>query len=80
MFPDANTTNVFITCHALTTEFLIYATDMGHIVYFVVEEWALASEYKHAVGINSLHVDSAGSRLVFIDIKSLGYVYDAVSL
>lgn len=53
---------------------------MGHIVYFHVEEWAFANEYKHAVGISSIFPDSIGTRLVFCDIKSQAYVYDAVSL
>lgn len=62
----------------MTTDFLVYATDMGDIVYFHVEEWAVAVEYKHTVGINKIFVDSAGSRLVFFDVKSQGYLFDAV--
>lgn len=52
---------------------------MGHINYFHIEEWAMANEYKHSVGINSLYPDSVGTKLVFHDIKSHAYVYDAVS-
>lgn len=51
---------------------------MGHIVYFHVEEWAVAIEYKHNVGINNIFVDAAGTRLVFFDAKSQGYLFDAV--
>lgn len=57
---------------------MVYATDMGHIVYFHVEEWAVSVEYKHNVGINSIFVDSAGTRLIFFDVKSQGYLYDTV--
>ncbi|XP_063927605.1 WD repeat-containing protein 19 [Zophobas morio] len=78
MFPDANSPNLFITCHALTTDFLIYGTDMGNIVYFHVEEWAVATEYSHSVGITNIFSDPAGSRIIFVDIKGLGYVYNAV--
>ncbi|EFA01913.1 WD repeat-containing protein 19 isoform X3 [Tribolium castaneum] len=78
MFPNANSPNLFITCHFLTTDFLIYGTDMGNIVYFHVEEWALAHEYKHEVGIVNVFADPAGTRLVFVDIKGQGYVYNAV--
>lgn len=78
IFPDVDSTNVFITCHNLTTDFLIYATDMGDIVYFHVEEWAVAIEYKHNVGINHIFVDSTGTRLIFFDVKSQGYLFDAV--
>lgn len=79
IFPEADSANVFITCHNLTTDFLVYATDMGHIVYFHVEEWAIAVEYKHSVGVNNIFVDSAGTRLIFFDVKSQGYLFDAVS-
>lgn len=78
IFPEADSTNFYITCHNLTTDFLIYATDMGHIVYFHVEEWAIAIEYKHTVGISNIFVDSAGTRLIFFDVKSQGYLFDAV--
>lgn len=78
LFPDSNSENIVITCHALTTDFLIYGTDMGHVVYFHVEEWARASQYKHAVGLVEIFPDLAGTRLVFLDIKSHGYLYNAV--
>lgn len=51
---------------------------MGHIIYFHIEEWSKAIEYKHNVGISNIYLDPAGTRLVFIDIKGLGYVYNAV--
>lgn len=78
MFPDASASNLFISCHVLTTDFLIYGTDMGTIVYFYVEEWALASEFTHSVGITNIWADPAGTRLVFLDIKGQGYVHNAV--
>lgn len=78
MFPDSNGSNVFITCHSLTPEFLIYATDMGHIVYVHLEELNVATEFKHSIGISNLYTDSAGTRLVFVDTKSQAYVYDVV--
>lgn len=79
IFPDANSQNVFITCHSLSVDFLVYASDMGHLVYFHIEDWAVSNEYKHTVGINSVFGDSVGTRLVFCDSKSQAYVYDAVS-
>lgn len=52
---------------------------MGHIVYFHIEDWAVANEFSHDVGITELFVDPAGARLVFLDIKGKGYVYNGVS-
>lgn len=53
---------------------------MGHIVYFHLEEWAQATEYKHSIGISNIFVDPAGTRLVFIDVRTKGYVFNAVSI
>ncbi|CAH0560259.1 unnamed protein product [Brassicogethes aeneus] len=77
MFPNASTKQCVITCHALTTDFLVYATDMGQITYFHIEDWAVAGEFSHEVGITDLYVDPAGARLVFLDIRGKGYVYNA---
>lgn len=78
-FPDNQTESIVITCQELTADFLIYGSDMGHIVYFHVEEWARAVEFKHSVGITDIFVDPAGTRLVFLDVKAKGYVFNAVS-
>ncbi|XP_066257249.1 WD repeat-containing protein 19 isoform X1 [Euwallacea similis] len=79
LFPEEGNQNFLITCHELTTDFLVYGTDMGHLVYFHVEEWAKAIEYKHNVGISNIYLDPSGTRLVLIDEKGLGYVYNAVT-
>lgn len=77
-FPDNQNENVIITCHELTTDFLIYGTDMGDIIYFHIEEWAKAVEYRYSVGITHIFADPAGTRLVFIDTKSKGHVFNGV--
>lgn len=52
---------------------------MGHIWYFLLEEWAVVSELQHVISIKAVYPDCAGTRLVFIDAKSDGYVYNPVS-
>lgn len=76
-FPDETNDSVVITSHELTADFLIYASDMGSIVYFHVDEWSKALEYKHVIGVTDIYVDPAGTRLVFLDIKTKGYVFNA---
>nr|CAI5868921.1 unnamed protein product [Callosobruchus analis] len=78
LFPDDDNETMVITCHELTADFLVYATDMGHIIYFHMEDWARALEYRHAIGITSIFVDLAGTRLIFLDIKTKGYIFNAV--
>nr|CAD7586642.1 unnamed protein product [Timema genevievae] len=70
LFPDEHTPDIKLTCHALTTDFLIFASDMGHIQYFFIEDWKIISEYKHTVGIRSVHADQSGARLIVVDDKS----------
>ncbi|XP_072391731.1 WD repeat-containing protein 19 isoform X3 [Diabrotica undecimpunctata] len=77
-FPENINESIVITCHELTADFLIYATDMGSILYFHLDEWSRALEYKHSIGIINVYVDPAGTRLVFVDIKINGYVFNAV--
>jgi WD repeat-containing protein 19 len=53
---------------------------MGHIHYFFLEDWKLVTDFRHSVGIRELYADQMGSRLVVVDEKSEGYVYNPVSV
>jgi hypothetical protein len=53
---------------------------MGHIHYFFLEDWKLVTNFRHNVGIRELYADEMGSRLVVVDDKSEGYVYNPVSV
>ncbi|KAM7326335.1 hypothetical protein ACRRTK_014813 [Alexandromys fortis] len=68
-----------ILCHALTSDFLIYGTDTGIIQYFFIEDWQFVNDYRHPVGVKKLFPDPNGTRLVFIDEKSDGFVYCPVN-
>ncbi|GAB1289679.1 WD repeat-containing protein 19 [Apodemus speciosus] len=68
-----------ILCHALTSDFLIYGTDTGSIQYFFIEDWQFVNDYRHPVGVKKLFPDPNGTRLVFIDEKSDGFVYCPVN-
>ncbi|XP_074649650.1 WD repeat-containing protein 19-like isoform X1 [Tubulanus polymorphus] len=78
LFPDDSSSGR-ITCHDVTPEFLIYGTDTGGIHYFYIEDWQFVNEFRHVVGIRKLFPDPSGTRLVFIDDKSDGYVYNPVN-
>ncbi|EHB16212.1 WD repeat-containing protein 19, partial [Heterocephalus glaber] len=68
-----------ILCHALTCEFLIYGTDTGVIQYFYIEDWQFVNDYRHPASVKKIFPDSNGTRLVFIDEKSDGFVYCPVN-
>nr|XP_020772226.1 WD repeat-containing protein 19 isoform X3 [Odocoileus virginianus texanus] len=68
-----------ILCHALTGDFLIYGTDTGVIQYFYIEDWQFVNDYRHPVSVKKIFPDPNGTRLVFIDEKSDGYVYCPVN-
>lgn len=50
----------------------------GGLFYFYIEDWQYVNEFKHMVGIRKLFPDPSGTRLVFIDQKKDGYVYNPV--
>ncbi|KAL7856198.1 hypothetical protein AOLI_G00198020 [Acnodon oligacanthus] len=64
-----------ILSHALTTEFLFFGTDTGLIQCFYIEDWQSVNEYRHPVGVRKVFPDPNGTRLVFIDDKSDGFLY-----
>ncbi|XP_066242265.1 WD repeat-containing protein 19 [Saccopteryx leptura] len=68
-----------ILCHALTGDFLIYGTDIGVIQYFCIEDWQFVNSYRHPVSVKKIFPDPNGTRLVFIDEKSDGFVYCLVN-
>jgi WD repeat-containing protein 19 len=60
--------------------FLFMIFQNGGINYFYVEDWNFVNEFRHVVGIRRIFPDLGGTRLVFIDDKSDGFVYNPVSL
>ncbi|NP_001253801.1 WD repeat-containing protein 19 isoform X1 [Macaca nemestrina] len=68
-----------ILCHALTSDFLIYGTDTGVVQYFYIEDWQFVNDYRHPVSVKKIFPDPNGTRLVFIDEKSDGFVYCPVN-
>ena len=51
----------------------------GGINYFYIEDWQYVNEFRHVVGIKKLFPDPSGTRLIFVDDKSDGFVYNPVS-
>ncbi|MFT7807501.1 WD repeat-containing protein 19 [Arapaima gigas] len=64
-----------IMAHSLTADFLFYSTNTGVIQCFYIEDWQYINEYRHTVGVRKLFPDPNGTRLVFIDDKSDGFLY-----
>ncbi|XP_043827946.1 WD repeat-containing protein 19 isoform X2 [Dromiciops gliroides] len=78
LFPEVDD-RCRILCHALTGDFLIYGTDTGVIRYFFIEDWQYVNEYRHSVSVKKIFPDPNGTKLVFIDEKSEGFVYCPVN-
>ncbi|XP_033151468.1 WD repeat-containing protein 19 isoform X1 [Drosophila mauritiana] len=64
-----------ITCFALSQELLIFATDIGHLVFYSLEKWDSCTIYRHSMGIRQLFMDIEGTKVIFIDDHSQGYVF-----
>lgn len=67
-----------ISSHQLTTNFLIFATNLGHIRYFSLDDWKFATEFRHDSGIKDLYSDPSGTRLIFLDEKTNSYLYNPI--
>ncbi|KAG7198199.1 hypothetical protein KM043_005609 [Ampulex compressa] len=78
MFPDITSSDARITCHALSSDFLVYGDDMGHIVYFCLEVFNQCMEFTHNNGIKEIYLDANGTQMCFIDNEVVVYVYDPV--
>lgn len=78
LFPDPEHGNSPITCHTLTAQFLIFGTQNGSIHFFYIEDWQYVMEHRHLAGIRKIFPDPSGTRIVFIDEKSDGYVLNPV--
>lgn len=64
-----------ISCLNLTNDLLCFGTDVGHLVHFSMENWAVVVQYRHNVGIKSIFTDMEGTRVAFIDDHNQGYIY-----
>lgn len=77
IFPDeivGMQENVII-CMALTNYFLCFATDLGNIVHFSLEQWAVVVKYRHEMGVKQIFPDLDGNKLIILDEQSQGFVY-----
>jgi WD repeat-containing protein 19 len=77
MFPEKESDA--ITSVALTSAFVIFSTKQGGIHYFLLEDWKFVNEFSHACGIRYIASDSSGTRLVCIDDKGDGLLYNPVN-
>lgn len=48
------------------------------MIYFSIENWIVVIRYRHTMGIKKLFTDLDGTKIVFIDDHSQGYVYSPV--
>lgn len=69
------------TAVGLTEAFLIYATRAGTLEFFCLSEWApLAGvELKHGSPVKRLWPNYLGTRVVFVDAASAGWLYSPAS-
>ncbi|XP_066952339.1 LOW QUALITY PROTEIN: WD repeat-containing protein 19 [Macrobrachium rosenbergii] len=79
LFPSSDHSDVHITDHSLTSDFLIYSSDTGGLYFFFIEDWQTISDYRHTTGITNIYGEPSGRRLVIVDTKGEGFVYNPVN-
>ncbi|XP_045115021.1 WD repeat-containing protein 19-like isoform X2 [Portunus trituberculatus] len=79
LFPDPDHADMHITDHALTADFLVYSTDTGGLFFFFIEDWQMVGDYRHTAEITSIYAEPSGRRIVLVDSKGEGYLYNPVN-
>lgn len=79
LFPEPTSRNDVISCHALTPDFLVFGTDMGSLFFFYLEDWTIVHEFRHNAGIKSIIPEPNGTKLIMLDVKASGYVYNPIN-
>lgn len=64
-----------ITCMTMTNDFLCFATDLGIIVHFSLEQWAPVIQYRYEMGIHKIFSDLDSARLVILNEQNQGFIY-----
>ncbi|CAB3401705.1 unnamed protein product [Caenorhabditis bovis] len=76
-FPEASRSARLVSS-ALTDDFLVFTTDTNYIVYFSLQEWAVVSEYRHAVPFKSIYPHPRNVICCCFDDRLETIIYSAV--
>ena len=47
-------------------------------MFFYLEDWAVVNEYRHTMGIRQVYPEVNGTRVVFVDERSEGHIFNPV--
>jgi WD repeat-containing protein 19 len=72
--------------HSCHTQYSVLHLQKGKIYFFYMEDWSHVGEFDHSantasrtvIGIRRLFADPSGTRLIYIDDKGDGFVYNPV--
>ncbi|CAG2173153.1 unnamed protein product, partial [Oppiella nova] len=81
-FPDgagSSVGNGKVTTLCLTNDFLIFATDLGSIEFFMLEDWVMVGVYRHTTGIKMISANVSGIRVAIIDDRNDAFIYNSVT-
>ncbi|KAH6945801.1 hypothetical protein HPB50_009989 [Hyalomma asiaticum] len=68
--------------HVFLTKLPTLGYSLGHRYAYLTsltEDWTIINRYKHTSGIRQLHLDPSNTRLVALDDRSQGFVYNPVN-
>lgn len=51
----------------------------GSLFFFFIEDWRVVSDYRHTTAITNIYAEPSGRRLIIVDSKGEGYLYNPVS-
>lgn len=54
---------------------MFFYWQIGNLLYFSLEKWEVCVSYRHNMGITKIFTDCEGTKLIFIDNHSQGFVF-----
>lgn len=52
---------------------------MGSMYFFFLEDWTVVHEFRHNAGIKALIPEPNGTKLVMLDVKACGYIFNPIN-
>lgn len=56
-----------------------FVLQTGGLFFFFIEDWQMVGDYRHTAEIASIYAEPSGRRIVLVDNKREGYLYNPVS-
>nr|KAJ3420801.1 WD repeat-containing protein 19 [Polyrhizophydium stewartii] len=69
-----------VTCAAVTNEFMIFATSLGLLLHYDLDEILMVNEFQHSTGIKAIYPrPGLSTKLIFVDTNNKAFIMSPLS-